>query len=305
MKVLISSLLLLLIRVQFVNTFHIHGRVVRSVIPRRLWVGHEGGGSKSYPIKVFQNQNISSTPPILSTFTHFNLPTKVLIVTDDCVGPLYLHSTLKYLCQEYPMLEIRSLTLSNGEHHKNIESVMKICDAALDSGLDRHSLFIALGGGVVGDLVGLAASIYLRGVNFVQIPTTLMAMVDSSVGGKTAINRPKGKNMVGTFHNPVGVLIFTDTLNSLPDRIFLSGISEMIKYGLIYDPGYFEFLERNIELLVSRDSAVVASSIERACSIKVQRLFFLLITMLMFYFFHCRLQLSQKTRKTPVVFEQC
>ena len=147
---------------------------------------------------------------------------------------------------------------------------MKIMDKALEARLDRRSTFVALGGGVIGDMVGFAAAIYQRGVNFIQVPTTLMAMVDSSVGGKTGVNHPLGKNMVGAFHQPECVLIDTQTLETLPDRELASGIAEVIKYGLIKDAAFFEWQEENMDAILGRDPAVLAEAVKRSCENKVR-----------------------------------
>ena len=144
----------------------------------------------------------------------------------------------------------------------------KVLDACMAAKLDRKSTLIALGGGVIGDMTGFAAAIYQRGIKFVQIPTSLMAMVDSSVGGKTAVNHPKGKNMIGAFYQPECVIIDTKTLDTLPHREYLSGVSEIIKYGLIRDGPFFEWLETNVDALVKRESKIVAESIRRSCENK-------------------------------------
>ncbi|CAN1122381.1 3-dehydroquinate synthase, chloroplastic [Linum perenne] len=147
---------------------------------------------------------------------------------------------------------------------------MKVFDKAMETRLDRKCTFVALGGGVIGDMCGFAAAAYLRGVNFIQIPTTLMAQVDSSVGGKTGINHPLGKNMIGAFYQPQCVLIDTDTLNTLPERELASGVGEVVKYGLIRDAEFFEWMEKNIELLLSRDPSALAYAIKRSCENKAE-----------------------------------
>jgi 3-dehydroquinate synthase len=146
----------------------------------------------------------------------------------------------------------------------------KIYDKAMETRMDRRCTFVALGGGVIGDMCGYAAASYLRGVNFIQIPTTLMAQVDSSVGGKTGVNHPLGKNMIGAFYQPQCVLVDTDTLSTLPDRELASGIAEVTKYGLIRDAAFFEWQERNMEALLNRDPQALAYAVKRSCENKAE-----------------------------------
>lgn len=193
---------------------------------------------------------------------------KALIVTNTVVGPLYSSDVRKGL--ESAGVEVFEVTLPDGEEFKNMEVLMTIIDAAMDAKLDRKSTMIALGGGVVGDMTGFAAAIYQRGVNFVQIPTTLMAMVDSAVGGKTGVNHPKGKNMIGSFNQPEAVIIDINSLDTLPERELCSGMSEIIKYGLIRDAAFFEWLELNIQGLVNRDPELLAYSIYKSCLNKAE-----------------------------------
>jgi len=165
-------------------------------------------------------------------------------------------------------LDVETLVVPDGEQHKNMEVLQTILDRCLESGLDRKATLIALGGGVIGDMVGFAAAIYQRGVNFIQIPTTVMAMVDSSVGGKTGVNHPLGKNMIGAFHQPQCVFIDTGSLSTLPDRELRSGVSEIVKYGLIRDAEFFEWQEDNMEKLLERDSDALRFAITRSCQNK-------------------------------------
>jgi len=181
---------------------------------------------------------------------------KALIVTNTKVGPLYLSKVKSAL--EADGIQVFEAILPDGEEYKNMEQLMKIIDAAMTAKLDRKSTFVALGGGVVGDMTGFAAAIYQRGVKFIQIPTTLMAMVDSAVGGKTAVNHPLGKNMIGAFYQPDAVIIDTNSLNTLPDRELCSGVAEVIKYGLIRDPEFFEWQEKNIQSILSREPKILA-----------------------------------------------
>lgn len=183
---------------------------------------------------------------------------KALIVTNTKVGPLYSSTVRAAL--EKKGVEVSEVVLPDGEEYKTMDILMNIIDAAMEAKLDRKSTMVALGGGVIGDMCGFAASIFQRGIKFVQIPTTVMAMVDSSVGGKTAVNHPSGKNMIGAFYQPDAVIIDIDTLDTLPEREFKSGISEVIKYGLIRDPVFFEWQEENIENILKRDADVSYSN---------------------------------------------
>jgi len=191
---------------------------------------------------------------------------KALVITNTKVAPLYLAAVRQSL--EGSGTEVFEVILPDGEEFKTMDVLMKIIDKAMEAKLDRKSSFIALGGGVVGDMTGFAAAIYQRGVKFIQIPTTLMAMVDSAVGGKTAVNHPLGKNMIGAFYQPECVIVDTDTLSTLPDRELRSGIAEVVKYGLIRDPGFFEWLEKNMPALLKRDPAHLAETIRRSCQNK-------------------------------------
>ena len=189
----------------------------------------------------------------------------VVLVTDDQVGPLYAQRLQSAL----PALDrLTLITLPAGEQHKSMASVQQILDAALADRHERQSLFMALGGGVVGDMTGFAASLFLRGADFVQIPTTLLAQVDSSVGGKTGVNHSMGKNLIGAFHQPKHVIIDLDTLSTLPDREYAAGLAEVIKYGLIRDAAFFHWLVAQVSALQARDIPTLASAIERSCAIK-------------------------------------
>jgi len=193
---------------------------------------------------------------------------QALIITNDRIAPMgYLEKYEKLLA---PHNEVHTLVLPDGEEKKTLETLQLILDKALEEKLDRKCTFIALGGGVIGDMVGFAAAVYQRGVNFIQIPTTVMAMTDSSVGGKTGVNHPLGKNMVGAFHQPQCVLIDTDSLNTLPDRELQSGIAEIVKYGLIRDSDLFEWLEDNMEKILARDPAATRFAVKRSCENKAE-----------------------------------
>jgi len=193
---------------------------------------------------------------------------RVALVSNLTVAPLYLDAFAKAL--EKAGIGVTPIILPDGEAHKNWESLNLIYDALLANHFDRSTTIIALGGGVIGDLAGFAAATYQRGVPFIQVPTTLLSQVDSSVGGKTGINHPRGKNMVGAFWQPKLVLADTDTLRTLPDRELSAGIAEVIKYGLIRDLPFLDWLEANMERLLARDGEMLAHVIERSCTNKAE-----------------------------------
>lgn len=189
-----------------------------------------------------------------------------LIVTNDVVAPLYLERLQRQLASHYSRVE--TVILPDGEQHKSWESLDAVIDHLLAGAADRKTVLFALGGGVVGDLTGFAAAIYMRGVPFVQVPTTLLAQVDSSVGGKTAINHPRGKNMVGAFYQPVRVIADLDTLDTLPERELSAGLAEIIKYGPIADVSFLQWIEDNLDALLARDKSALAYAVKRSCEIK-------------------------------------
>ncbi|MDO6825193.1 3-dehydroquinate synthase [Marinobacter sp. 1_MG-2023] len=189
---------------------------------------------------------------------------QVMIVTNDVVGPLYLEQARA--C--FPGKSVDTVVLPDGEKHKDWQTLNLIFDALLEKRHTRKTTLVALGGGVVGDMTGFAAACYQRGVPFIQIPTTLLSQVDSSVGGKTGINHPLGKNMVGAFHQPEAVLIDTDTLQTLPPREVSAGLAEIIKYGLIRDKDFLGWLELVIDKLVTLDRKALAEAIFRSCACK-------------------------------------
>lgn len=191
----------------------------------------------------------------------------VVLVTDDLVAPLYAKALTASLSSVSQLTEV---VLPAGEAHKNLKSIQTILDAALADKHERGSSFIALGGGVVGDMAGFAAACFLRGVDFFQVPTTLLAQVDSSVGGKTGVNHAMGKNLIGAFHQPRHVVIDLETLASLPEREFAAGLAEVIKYGLIRDTAFFDWLVENVQLLKTRDTEALAFAIQRSCHIKAE-----------------------------------
>ncbi len=186
---------------------------------------------------------------------------QLVVVTNETVAPLYLNKLLAGL-QDY---QCASVVLPDGEQYKTLATLNLIFDALLGKKCDRKTTLIALGGGVIGDLTGFAAACYQRGVPFIQIPTTLLAQVDSSVGGKTGVNHALGKNMIGAFYQPRCVIADTDTLRSLPERELCAGIAEIIKYGLIRDKEFFKWLESNMEALRARDPEALIYAIERSC----------------------------------------
>ena len=187
-----------------------------------------------------------------------------LIVSNETVAPLYLKTLKKNLADK----NIQSISLADGEAFKTMASVESVIDALVRSHANRDTTVIALGGGVVGDIAGFAAASYMRGVGFIQVPTTLLAQVDSSVGGKTGVNHPEGKNLIGAFYQPQLVLIDTDTLASLPERELKAGLAEVIKHGVICDADFFAWLEANIDALLARDADAMAHAIQRSCEIK-------------------------------------
>ena len=193
---------------------------------------------------------------------------RVAIVTNVTVAPLYLARLQGAL--EKTGTKVVAITLPDGERFKNWETLNQIFDALLQNRCERSTTLLALGGGVIGDLTGFAAATYQRGVSFIQVPTTLLAQVDSAVGGKTAVNHPLGKNMIGAFHQPLAVITDTDTLATLPPREFAAGLAEVIKYGLIHDRTFFEWLENNVSRLVRREPEALAYAIERSCAVKAE-----------------------------------
>jgi 3-dehydroquinate synthase len=186
------------------------------------------------------------------------------VVTDATVAPLYLERLRTTLSGR----RMAQCVLADGERYKTLQTLAGVFDALVDAKQNRDTTILALGGGVVGDIAGFAAACYQRGVGYVQIPTTLLAQVDSSVGGKTGVNHPGGKNLIGAFHQPLAVIADTDTLATLPDRELRAGLAEVIKYGCVWDEALFDWLELNIAKLTGRDSAALAYAIERSCHIK-------------------------------------
>jgi 3-dehydroquinate synthase len=190
----------------------------------------------------------------------------VLLVTNTTVGPLYAAKITAALTPR----RVVEVTLPDGEMHKTLANVSRMLDVLIANRFARDACVVALGGGVVGDMAGFAAACYQRGIAFVQVPTTLLAQVDSSVGGKTGVNHPGGKNLIGAFHQPIAVFADTETLNTLPDRELRAGLAEVIKYGLIVDREFFDWLDLNAEKLLARDTVALTHAIRRSCEIKAE-----------------------------------
>jgi len=217
---------------------------------------HVDLGTRSYPIHI--GPKLLQNPELLHPHIQGQ---EVLVVTNDTIAPLYLEQTLALL-EGY---DVGTVILPDGEQYKTLDTLNLVFDALLEKHFTRRCTLIALGGGVIGDITGFAAASYQRGVNFIQIPTTLLAQVDSSVGGKTGVNHALGKNMIGAFHQPQCVIADTDTLNTLDDRQLSAGLAEIIKYGLINDPALFAWLEENMTELLSRNSNALMYAIEQSC----------------------------------------
>ncbi|RIX48578.1 MAG: 3-dehydroquinate synthase [Rhodocyclales bacterium GT-UBC] len=220
-------------------------------------------GERAYPIHI--GSGLLSRPDLLSP--HFKQK-KAVVVTNETVGPLYLNALIDSLRQAG--ITAISVVLPDGEQFKNWETLNLVFDALLSNHCERGTMLVALGGGVVGDMGGFAAACYQRGMPFAQVPTTLLSLVDSSVGGKTAINHPLGKNMIGAFYQPKLVLADISTLKTLPAREFKAGLAEVIKYGLIRDPDFFVWLEGNVERLLAGDEDALAFAVHRSCQNKAE-----------------------------------
>jgi 3-dehydroquinate synthase len=193
---------------------------------------------------------------------------RVAVVSNEVVAPLYLDQVRQALAQAGA--QTVPVLVDDGEQAKSWQMLDRVIDALLAARLGRDSLIVALGGGVVGDLAGFAAAVYQRGIPYIQVPTTLLAQVDSSVGGKTAINHARGKNMVGAFHQPLAVIADVATLDTLPERELRAGIAEVIKHGFIFDLPFIAWLEENIGKLIARDRAALEYAVRRSCELKAQ-----------------------------------
>ncbi len=243
---------------QTANSISTHGMTTQQPAPITLNVDL---GERSYPIQI--------GPELLGDAERvgrYIRGPRAVIVTNTVVGPLYLERLQRTLATAGK--QVASVVLPDGEEEKSWGNLMRIFDVLLAEKCDRKTTLVALGGGVVGDMTGFAAATYMRGVPFIQVPTTLLAQVDSSVGGKTGINHPLGKNMIGAFYQPQAVIADTATLNTLLPRELSAGLAEVIKHGAIIDAEFFDWIETNMERLMNRDGAALAHAIKRSCEIK-------------------------------------
>jgi len=227
--------------------------------PRKVEVSGESG----YSIEI--------GPDLLADGARLTKPLRgrhALIVSDGNVAALYLDRVAAALAEARPGLSVARFVIPPGEHEKTLERFSQCLHALSELGATRDATVIALGGGVVGDLAGFAAACWMRGIDCVQLPTTLLAMVDSSVGGKTAVDLPSGKNLVGAFHPPRAVIADTSALRSLPDRELRAGLAEVVKYGAIFDAGFLDWLESHADALLARDDAALCEAIARSCAFK-------------------------------------
>ncbi|MEK6772284.1 MAG: 3-dehydroquinate synthase [Pseudomonadota bacterium] len=218
-------------------------------------------GERRYPIYIGRQLLAEG-----ELFTRHVAGSRVAIISNDTVAPLYL-AMLRPLLRRFDPVEV---ILPDGEVHKTLEVLNRVYSALLEARCDRQTTLIALGGGVIGDMAGFAAATYQRGVPFIQVPTTLLAQVDSSVGGKTGVNHALGKNMIGAFYQPRAVIIDTDTLKTLPDRELSAGLAEVIKVGLIRDAGFLAWLEDNLDRLLAREPDALAHAIRVSCQAKAE-----------------------------------
>jgi 3-dehydroquinate synthase len=216
-------------------------------------------GARSYPILIGPGL-IDDAAALAEAIAARDL----LVVTNEVVAPLYLDRLVRSLDGR----RVASVRLPDGEQHKTLETTGRIFDALVQGRMNRDACVVALGGGVVGDMAGFASACYQRGVDFVQVPTTLLAQVDSSVGGKTGVNHPGGKNLIGAFHQPRAVLSDTATLGTLPPRELRAGLAEVIKYGLVADAGFLDWLDASMAALLALDPAALAFAVRRCCEIK-------------------------------------
>ncbi|KGI78608.1 3-dehydroquinate synthase [Oleiagrimonas soli] len=220
---------------------------------------HVGLGDRSYPILI--GPGLLDAGADWRTHIHGR---HVLVVSNEMIAPLYLSRVMAQLGG----LHADALVLPDGEAYKTLDQIARVLEALATLGASRDACVIALGGGVIGDMAGFAAACWMRGIDFLQMPTTLLAMVDSSVGGKTGVNLPAGKNLVGAFHQPCAVVADTDTLDTLPDREYRAGLAEVVKYGALGDADFLTWLEARTEALNRRDTAAVTEAIARCCAHK-------------------------------------
>ncbi|TGD73180.1 3-dehydroquinate synthase [Mangrovimicrobium sediminis] len=219
-------------------------------------------GERSYPIYI--GRDLLRDPRLIAS----HIPgSQVVLVSNDTVAPLYLDRLREAVGERRLLTEV---ILPDGERYKSLQQLEYIFDRILADRHSRSTTLVALGGGVIGDITGFAAACYQRGVEFLQVPTTLLAQVDSSVGGKTAVNHTLGKNMIGAFHQPRAVFIDINTLHSLPAREFAAGLAEVVKYGLICDAPFYQWLQDNMARLLAREEAALAEAVERSCANKAR-----------------------------------
>lgn len=218
-------------------------------------------GARSYPILI--GPGLLRDSALLATHIAAR---DLLIVTNETIAPLYLQMLTTSLGDR----RIETVILPDGESYKTLKTFGRIVDVLIDKRLNRDAAIVALGGGVVGDMAGFAAASYQRGIDYIQVPTTLLAQVDSSVGGKTAVNHPRAKNMIGAFHQPRAVIADTRTLSTLPDREYRAGIAEVVKYGFIHDTRFLTWIEANATALNARDDQAVMHAVRRSCEIKAE-----------------------------------
>lgn len=221
-------------------------------------------GESSYDIQI----GSGSLPTLGQCCASLGLTGRAAVVTNPTVNALYGEAVQRSLAEAG--YSVTLIEIPDGEEFKNAATLNSVYDALIEAGLDRRSYIVALGGGVVGDLAGFAAATFLRGIPFVQVPTTLLAQVDSSVGGKTAIDHPRGKNLIGAFYQPKLVLIDVETLTTLPDREYRAGLAEVVKYGIAIDGPFFEYLERNAAALLALERECLMAVIRRCCELKAQ-----------------------------------
>jgi 3-dehydroquinate synthase len=218
-------------------------------------------GARGYPIRI--GNGLLGSP---QSFRDLALAGACVIVSNETVAPLYAERLAAALASTCAKVE--TIVLPDGESHKDWPTLQRIFDALLAAHADRTTTIFALGGGVVGDLAGFAAACFMRGIAYVQVPTTLLAQVDSSVGGKTAINHPLGKNLIGAFHQPAAVIADVDTLDTLPSRELVAGLAEVIKYGAVADDAFLDWIEAHLAALLARDKSALAHAVTRSCQLK-------------------------------------
>lgn len=222
--------------------------------------------SNTYPEIIFQD-NLLDTPSSLSFLSHYP---QIMIISDTGVAPLYLEKLLNILKSISQVKQVDFIIISKGDEHKTLENAQKVFTHLIEKHYYRETLLIALGGGMIGDLTGFCAACYLRGVDYIQMPTTLLAQVDASIGGKTGVNHPLGKNLIGAFYQPKAVLCDPTFLHSLSEREFIAGLAEVIKYGLALEADFFNWIESHIHSILEQDSKVMAYLVRHCIDLKLQ-----------------------------------